>query len=380
MSQISLRDLPLALLFIPWLTLMPFKTVGQEAVHGCNPEPRRPAEEQSAGDSTARQQPAIPKTVLAVLPESGRDLFYEAFAAARKEIKIEICVLEDPQILEHLQAALQRGVRVRVIVDNGKYGAAGSLEPANLQQYIVSSGGELHLSNPIFPRSFPKIILVDSRFFLIGSACLDTTTFQEYRDFVHVDRQSNMLSDLDRLFENDWICTAPPGETPPYFNPTPQLKVENLMVSPVNSSAKLVNFYQTAKKTLDVYTELLGNPTLEGELAAAVSRGVNVRLIAPVSVNGGDDEIQKTQLASLAHLKEAGVNIHVSGPEESFEHPYMHARAAVADGRTVFLGSVSLSPGSTTANREAGFISKDAALTKVLAGQFNKDYTSLAPW
>ncbi len=379
MSQASIRGFLLSLFFIPVLTVVPFIADGQETLNHRSSEPLPPAAEHPAS-ATAQQQPPIPSTVLAVLPESGRDVFYQAFAAARKKIKIEICVLEDPQILASLQAAIQRGVQARVIVDSGKYNAPGSQEPANLQQYVVSAGGELHLSNPIFPRSFPKIIIVDSSFFLLGSACLDTTTFQAYRDFVHVDRQSNMLSELDRVFENDWTYSAPPGETPPYFNPTPQLKVDNLMVSPVNSAAKLVTFYQNAKKTLDVYTELLGNPTLEGELAAAVNRGVQVRLIAPVSVNGGDDAIQQTQLTSLARLKEAGVAVHVSGPEESFEHPYMHARAAIADGRTAFLGSISLSPNSTTVNREAGFISKNAALAKALAEQFNKDYTALPPW
>ena len=37
---------------------------------------------------------------------------------------IEICVLEDPQILGHLQDALRRGVEVRAIVDRA--GAAGA--------------------------------------------------------------------------------------------------------------------------------------------------------------------------------------------------------------------------------------------------------------
>ena len=33
---------------------------------------------------------------LAILPEDGRKIYFEAFAAAKREIRIEICVLEDP--------------------------------------------------------------------------------------------------------------------------------------------------------------------------------------------------------------------------------------------------------------------------------------------
>lgn len=99
---------------------------------------------------------------LTVLPEDGRTLYFQAIDAANNEIRIEICVLEDPQILQHLQAALSRGVRVRGIVDRGKYSALAS-EQENLAQYLTSAGGKLHLSNPAFPGSFPKIILIDSR-------------------------------------------------------------------------------------------------------------------------------------------------------------------------------------------------------------------------
>ncbi|HEY3243528.1 MAG TPA: phospholipase D-like domain-containing protein, partial [Phycisphaerae bacterium] len=60
---------------------------------------------------------------MTVLPEDGRGIYFEAFDAARREIRIEICVLEDPLVLQSLKRAIDRGVRVRVIVDNGKYEA-----------------------------------------------------------------------------------------------------------------------------------------------------------------------------------------------------------------------------------------------------------------
>lgn len=60
---------------------------------------------------------------MTVLPDDGRGLYFEAIDAAKNEIQIETCVLEDPQILEHLQVALQRRVGVRAIVDRGKYDA-----------------------------------------------------------------------------------------------------------------------------------------------------------------------------------------------------------------------------------------------------------------
>ena len=148
------------------------------------------------------------------------------------------------------------------------------------------------------------------------------------------------------------------------------------MISPVNSADRLVRLYQKAKRTLDVYTELLGNLTLESELFAAVKRGVRVRLIAPVQVNGGTPEIQQLQTDSLKVLAAAGVQVHVSCPQESAQLPYMHARAAVVDGRIAYLGSVSLSPNSITSNREMGLISQQPPLVHGLEAQFQSDYLS----
>jgi cardiolipin synthase A/B len=312
---------------------------------------------------------------LTVLPDDGRDLYFSGIDAATDQIRIEICVLEDPQILQHLQAALSRGVTVRVIVDRGKYSALDA-EQQSLALYLTSAGGQLHLSNPVFPRSFPKIILIDSKLFVYGSACLDETTFMQYRDFATANTDAQTLDELERLFENDWKYSAEVGQPPPPFNPTSRISGTDLMISPVNSADRPVRLYQKAKRTLDVYTELLGNLTLESELFVAVKRGVRVRLIAPVQVNGGTPEIQQLQTDSLKALAAAGVQVHVSGPQESAQLPYMHARAAVVDGRIAYLGSVSLSPNSITSNREMGLISQQPLLVHGLEAQFQSDYLS----
>jgi cardiolipin synthase A/B len=311
---------------------------------------------------------------LAVLPRDGRAIYLDAFASAEREIRIEICVLEDPTILEGLRAALRRGVRVRVIVDRGKYEALES-ERANLAQYVTAHGGELHLSNPIFPRSFPKLVLIDGELVVYGSACLDSLTFAQYRDFAHASGRRDLVAELAELFENDWRHSAPVGEEPPLFNPTPPLAPRSsLLVAPVNASSRMVAFYQQARRTLDVYTELLGNPTLESELAAAVARGVRVRLITPLLVNGATPQQDQDHRASLDGLASVGVDVHVSEPPETAERPYMHARAAIADGNVAYLGSISLSSDASTFNREVGRVTAEASIVRGLRQQFEEDF------
>lgn len=324
------------------------------------------------GSERLARRPGV--SALAVLPQDGRRLYLDAFAAARREIRIEICVLEDPEILAGLRAALGRGVGVRVIVDRSKYDALES-ERANLETYLTSAGGRLHLSNPIFPRSFPKIVLIDAERVIYGSACLDQLTFAQYRDFAHLSDRRELVAEMGRLFENDWRYSAPPGAEPALYNPTPPLSgTAGLMISPVDATARMVALYQRVRSTLDVYTELLGNPTLESELAAAVARGVRVRLITPLQVNGATPEDEANHVASLEALSSAGVDVHVSEAPETAERPYMHARAAIVDGSVAYLGSISLSANGTTFNREVGRITPEPEVVEGLRRQFEEDF------
>lgn len=312
---------------------------------------------------------------LAILPEDGRQVYFDAFAAAQCEIRIEICVLEDPLILQSLNEAINRGIHVRVIVDKRKYEALPT-EQNNLFSYLTQAGGLLHLSNPIFPRSFPKMILIDDRHTLIGTACLDTTTFEQYRDYVYASKDEKIIKYMSKLFENDWLHSAHPGQTPTVFNPTPTPIEPNILVAPVNSVNQLVSMFHKACKTLDITSELLGNPILESELAAAVSRNVRVRLIAPKFVNGATSKGQALQLSSLRKLQDAGVEVHITLPPETSDTPYMHARTALADGKIAYIGSISLSPNSTTFNRGVGVIIDDKHTVKKLQHQFNVDFNS----
>ena len=54
----------------------------------------------------------------------------------------------------------------------------------------------------------------------------------------------------------------------------------------------------------------------------------------------------------------------------------MHARSAVADGKLAYLGSISLSPVSTTYNREVGLILGEEHFVRKLQGQFEIDFNS----
>jgi phosphatidylserine/phosphatidylglycerophosphate/cardiolipin synthase-like enzyme len=53
-------------------------------------------------------------------------------------------------------------------------------------------------------------------------------------------------------------------------------------------------------------------------------------------------------------LAAAGVQVHVTRAPQTAATPYMHARTAIADGRLAYMGSISLSPGAATYDRNVG--------------------------
>lgn len=78
----------------------------------------------------------------------------------------------------------------------------------------------------------------------------------------------------------------------------------------------------------------------------------------------------------MARLKEAGIAVHVTGPVESADLPYMHARTALFDGKRAYLGSISLSENSATANREVGIVLTERSAVHKLKAQFEIDFES----
>ena len=125
-------------------------------------------------------------------------------------------------------------------------------------------------------------------------------------------------------------------------------------------------------------SELLGNAALESELIAAAARGVAVRLISPLCVNGATTEIQHLQNTSLRKLSEGGLQVRVTGPVQTFQTPYMHARTMLVDGSRLYVGSISFSPDSTTFNREVGLFLSEAVSVRVYRARFDQDFATLS--
>jgi phosphatidylserine/phosphatidylglycerophosphate/cardiolipin synthase-like enzyme len=313
--------------------------------------------------------PKVPS--LFIEPQAGRGPILEAIDSARSDIRLGICNISDRQIGDALGAAEARGVNVEVIVDQADYHDKPDeqVEIARLLAQQVS----VHLSNPVFPQSFEKELVIDQRRVVIMTMCLIPETFTNTRDYGIILANPGTIREVTSVFDTDWSHSAPVGQSTPPFNPTPPLHVPSLIWGPTDATAKLSFLIQSAAHTIDLTTELLGDPYLEGQLIAAAHRGVQVRMITPLNTRDGT-----SNAAQAALLASAGIGARVTpdlNPPPGAP-PYMHAKTMIVDGRTAYLGSIDIETSEATRDRELGIIVRQPALLGEVRNQFQADWTT----
>lgn len=316
-----------------------------------------------------RLEPPIRAPFLFTEPDDGRAPILRAINSARSTIRLGICNLSDPQIGDALAAAVARGIDVRVIVDQADYHAkqAEREEVASL----IARGVSVHLSNPVFPQSFEKELVIDRSRVLIMTMCLVPETFEDTRDFGLVLAKRAVIREVTSVFNTDWAFSAPPGQSTPPYNPTPALRVSDLIWGPPDSTAKLSALIQSARRSIAATTELLDDPYLEGQLIAAARRGVKVRLITPSVPREG-----QSNLPQVGFLESFGVDVRVTNGQAPPPGalPYMHAKTMIVDGKSAYLGSIDLETTGATRDRELGIVFRQRPLIRKLRARFESDW------
>jgi hypothetical protein len=131
----------------------------------------------------------------------------------------------------------------------------------------------------------------------------------------------------------------------------------DLVLSPTNSRDRITALMAGAWRTLDVDAEEDNDSAQEDAMIAAAHRGVRVRVVCT-----GDGDVSR--------LRVGGVQVVVD------KSLYIHAKAIVADGATVFIGSENVSATSLDRNREMGLILTDRAAVATVEQAVASDFSS----
>lgn len=292
---------------------------------------------------------SLPPT--AALLDGGAEAYprmLRAIAAARASVHLEVYAFADDDTGDRFVLALAeaaaRGVRVSVVLDGW-----GSVGPAaGVAARLRSAGCAVKIYNPVsallagrFQRNHRKVLVVDEEVAFVGGINIGD-------DYGRLD-QPDVPHWIDLALElrgavAGWLSARLAGSRRPA--PPGPVRVH---LSTLRGGRKLRQRYLKAigsarRRLLVAHAYFLPDRRLVRSITAASRRGVEVHLLLP-----GRSDVVLARAASrrlYGQLLRAGVRI------SEWHETVLHAKAAVADGRRLLVGSFNLDPFSL-ANLEA---------------------------
>lgn len=281
---------------------------------------------------------------LFVEPDDGRQPILEVLNSAQKEILVESYLLSDPDVILYLGQADQRGVPVRVILEEHPFGGGGLNQKTKPE--LEGAGVEVRWANPSFIFTHEKTVIVDGRIVCVLNMNLTKTAFTKNREFNACDENLEDSLEAKAIFDADWNRSG--------FFP----QSTNLVISPDNARGKLTTLISGATKSLDIEMEVLEDDRMIS-LLADKGKTIPVHVILP--------PLTKVDANKKVLERVKGVKF--------LSSPYVHAKLIVVDGQRAYLGSVNLSSQSLDKNRELGIIIAQSDVVDRINQVFAEDWS-----
>ena len=340
--------------------------------------------------SRAAGAPLLRGNRVDLLQDAGENYpaWLEAIEAAERSIHFEMYIFSDDatgrRFADRLCARARDGVHVRILYD--WLGALGKT-PGRFWSHLREAGCEVRcvnpprLANPLgwLSRDHRKLLSVDGRLSFVTGLCISSSwegdparDVAPWRD-TGVGLQGPVVADCERAFAKVWAaCGEPlPAEEIPDGADLPragEMDVRLIATDPDSAGLFRLDLLVAglARSNLwlsDAY--FAGNAAYIDSLRAAVSAGVDVRLLVP----GVSD------IPAVANFSRTMYRPLLDGGVRVFEWngPMMHAKTAVADGRWARVGSTNLNAASWFGNWELDVAVEDEGFACAMEETYLRD-------
>jgi cardiolipin synthase A/B len=306
---------------------------------------------------------------LYTFPESDNSVtpLYALINSAQKTIDMTMYALEDTTFSADLVTACQRGVKVRVILDQNDEKSGNT---ATFNQLNAQANCSAVWANTAFEATHEKSFVVDGAEAAIMTLNLQSQYYSTTRDFAMVETDAADIAAIEGTFNADYAAGTTNSGTvgASDFSYVPGLG-DDLIWSPTTAQTAMVNIIANAQKTLLIENEEMASSAsyIISALEAACQRGVTVQI---AMVDQSDYE------SNFVALEKAGCGVHTY-PDTSNGF-YIHAKAVVADyglsTQSVYMGSINYSNASMNSNRELGMYVSDSASVQAINTTMAQDY------
>ena len=303
--------------------------------------------------SAATAVPSGPSTAGALIiePNAGFSPVYDLISRAKSSIDLTMYELSDHTAETDLGAAAKRGVDVRVVLDRKEKSTND-----DAYDYLREHDVKVVWSSSSYEYTHQKTLVVDGSEAVIMTANLTSQYYSTSRDFLVTDTSRPDLDAITAVFDADYAHhSITPGDG------------QDLVWSPTDAQDKLLDLINGAHHSLRIYSEEMGDSTIEKALINAARRGVDVQVCG----ENADGEYD----SDFSDLTKGGVHVSYYSDENGF---YVHGKVVEADygtsGAKVFIGSENFSSTSLNDNRELGLIISDHTVMAAIASDFSTDF------
>ena len=271
---------------------------------------------------------------LIVQPEAGLSPVVRAIQRAKRSVDIAIFRTDREEIEKALGGAVQRGVRVRVLVAHTNRGGESRLR--KLEQRLLEAGATVSRTGDDFMRYHGKFLVADDTLHLFGFNFTTVDTINS-RSFGVSTKDASAVREARALFDAD-------SSRQPFVP-----KRTHLVVSPENARETLASFIKGARRQLLIYDINIQDPVFMKLLTQQAAAGVDVRVIGKCK---GCKGIDVRPLRSMR----------------------LHVRAMVRDGARAFVGSQSLRRIELDKRREVGVLITNGGVARQIRDIFESDW------
>jgi phosphatidylserine/phosphatidylglycerophosphate/cardiolipin synthase-like enzyme len=348
-----------------------------------------------------------------VTPEQGWEVLSWAIGSAEEELAIALYEITSMDLASLVSQKAKWGVRTRLLVEGTPVGM--SEEEAEWRGSILSSligdGVEVWMTVPTvkgeshrpYRYHHEKYCVIDGETVVVTTENWITGSFPRYppvefgsRGWGAVVKSPGLANDLMDVFEHDLRLSArrfevrsaetlslrAPGG--PSVGPPDLVPGEvRLLVGPEGWGTDLDHLLAPIREAEDdillelAYLDLWWgdqlSPIVE-ELLMAAARGVAVRLVLDPNVNGEGRETLEALHAVASGRGVTGLRGVIA--DDLTDASRVHAKGAVIDGRTAFLGSLNWARSSVVRNREVVVIVESTKAVATLKASFEADWNA----
>ena len=288
-------------------------------------------------------------------------------------------IAKQPQIINALVSAKNRGVKIRWVTDSNTKGENIYKEVSSVQKIF----SDFKTDNHIYPLTGEKNLkytnsIMHNKFFIfddsvvwLGSSNLSQTDLADFNANINILANSKILAQIYKqefeqmynqkfhelkiqIQEKEDIKIDEENKVSVYFSPT-----DNII------SQKIVPAINEAKKYIYISSFIITHKKIENALISASARGVDVKVITDATSSNGRYSIHNS-------LRSYKIPVKIENKAGK-----MHSKSIIIDDETVFVGSMNMTKSGESKNDENVLLIKNHSVAKVFKEQFLYLYSSI---